>query len=151
MFDWFKPTKPPTKLQLLLTEIEGLKSTINLNPYSSDISMKTVLVYFTTIISYINALKLYHDAVCNNTIIGMYSIPSKATIVSIREFFIHNNRFVDVDNELEILLDYMSLVVKWYDEHLDNKDEIFSINKNLLLLQPIIANIELLVGSLRDA
>lgn len=151
MFDWFKPTKPPSKTQQVIDTIKRLLDTLDFNPYSSDKCLKTLLVYFTTITDYNKNINTYIDYTKNDVIIPRYLLPTNINQVALRAFFIDKDKFIDTSTALRSLLESMVLLLTWYDNALGKDNQSFATEKNILLLQPIVANIELLIGSFQNA
>ncbi len=148
MFDWFKPRKPLSMIGLLVAEIDAFTAYHAVNPYSSDKSLVKLISLFDTLYDYRQALVRYQEYLSNDALVPRYHLRSTVKQIYLRDFFTHQNKFIDVPEELKSFFEISKDFLILYEQQEMLIDKSFNTEKNLLLLQSVVSNLPPLIRSL---
>lgn len=151
MFNFFKnKNKEETVIQKQIKAFEKLKIKNAYKVHSSVYGFKKLLSLEYNIVSYIKLLKGAINEINNNSIsLGLY-MNKELHEVTISQFFINNNKYIDVNLYTEefnkVCIEFLTL----YDQKNSILNKDFNTEKNIYLFSIIVNNISSLCTELSN-
>lgn len=116
--------------------------------YTANYSVVYISVVYPTINMYNDFLKLFLSKTPEDIYIPIYSINRTVTSVSIKNWFIVNNTYIDTEYYLKDFLTNVKEFIEMYEHYSEQLDVPFNVRKNLDNAKPVLNNLFTLLDEL---
>ncbi len=116
--------------------------------YTANHSLVFISVVYSNIGEYNDFLKLFLSKTPENIYIPVYSINRTVTSVSVKNWFIVNNTYIDTEYYLNDFLTNVKEFIELYEHYSELPDIGFNVRKNLDNARPVLNNLFTLLEEL---